>query len=137
MSEQSSEEPRDPLEVTLQLRVPIWPDPRNRPSTSQRLQELEDHILLTAFWRGELALARHTALASLRAAQQQWAHFQPMATARKTDTAFEQAKRDENPGLYDRIMTGKQRVADLEHEMERLDTDAVRCNQAYGIEVRD
>lgn len=123
------------LERSLKCRVP---DFNGEESGSHRSEKLSDHILATSLIRADLAALRMGALAELRVARKEWRELRGwesyLRTSRdRTKEAVFEAKRQMKPELGEKIESAEWTIARCNEEMERLDKDATRCNQAFTI----
>lgn len=123
------------LQRSLECRVPKFQtgDIRER-----RADLLSDHILNTSLMRAELAELRMGTLAQLKTAHREWRDLQGWEVHKRrsgdrTKEAEFEAKRRLRPELGERIENGEWTVERCDEEMERLDKDATRCNQAWTM----
>lgn len=127
---------RDILRRSIELRVPVFP---RGTGNGEKIAALEEYMLLSAWYRGELAEARLDAKEALDAKEERWNAIDNLAfylgRTPKTQNDFEEARRESEPGLHKEIKTLRDRVERLWDEMERLDREATICSRAYTMVV--
>jgi hypothetical protein len=108
-----------------------FPDLRGLP-LAERSEKLQDHIVLTAMIRGELAQLRLAAHIDLREAQQEWEDLIPQSGRSKADT--DRRRADMRPDLAKKISTAKWTIARCTEEMDRHGgTEYESASRAYTI----
>lgn len=124
---------QDILDRSLQgCRMPLWR--RGEKSAAEKIEDLEEYILMTAFYRGELAEERNREEAALDDLDDRYAAIDIEWTAQgkpRTDKGVEAAKYDADPDTCRARTASQKRVKRLTAEMERLDRDATICSRAY------
>jgi hypothetical protein len=124
----------DPLRVALALRVPILPAETPR---VQIVDAMEEFMLVSAFWAGEMNAVRFEARQVLDDLLVRWSKltgWEGLVRGR-TDASVEAAKRDFDPNLWEHIHFHKCRIRDLDTEIDRLDRDATKVSRAYTMLV--
>lgn len=134
-AEREHDEPepaRDPLDVAGALRVPIF-ERGTMPQT--KISALEEYVLVTAHWHGELHAERRALLAEGADLQDEWDTMQGWEINRrgKTDRSADLAKAETNPALWKRLQTIRRRVRALTDELARLDGDFEKVSRAYTM----
>lgn len=131
-AEREQPEAKDPLEVAGALRVPVF---RREDSTSTKASGLEEFILVSAHWCGEMHHERRKLMEEGAAAQDEWDQLQGWEVHRrgKTDASVERAKADMRPDLWRKLQGTRRRVRALTDEIARLDRDFEKASRAYTI----
>lgn len=125
------------LQRSIKCQVPTFPQ-EERVLREVKAERLSDHILACTLLRAEVAELRAGILAQLRDARKEWRDLQGWEPhlRRRSDRSKEaefEAKRQLRPELAERIELGEFSVERCEEEMDRLDKDATRCNQAWQM----
>lgn len=122
----------DPLEVALSLRVPVF---ARGASARQKSDAMEEFMLLSAYWQGEMNEARHTLLVEAAPLQDEWDKldgWQPFREGR-TDQSVDAAKRVIREDLWDALQEKRRKVRYLSNEIDRLERDAAKVSRAYTM----
>lgn len=135
----TTDEIRSALYDAAKLRVPRRGDHPEQ-GTSEFIGRLEDYLLQTAFWRGELEEARLFTYDSLQMLRDQWASLEgwqvalPSGSARNpTRDQVIAAKRQVRPDLYDGLEAAKALVERLGDQIRRLKDDDAATSRAYTL----
>lgn len=122
------------LTLAAKLRFPVWPK-EPAVGTSQKVNDLEDHISLTAYYQGELEEHRLDAYTELAVLDQRWEEIEGWQQFRrsKTETAVEDAKRQANPGLWRELRLCRWRVKRLGEQIDRLEREFVKASRLYTV----
>lgn len=113
------------------LRVPLFKADTGR---QEKIGQLEDYMLLSAYYLGEVQAERLAAHQALAVALEEWAEVTTWETGgRKTDKGVEDAKRQMAPETWTTITRTRWRVERLSEEIERLDRDATKVSRAYTL----
>lgn len=115
------------------LRFPVWSDPQ--PGAGQKIQELEDHLMLGAYYDGELCTERHECYVALAVAQHGWHHLEGWEPLRqgKTDASIALAKRTLRPDLFDAMEQEKWWIRRLSEEIDRIERDYSKASRLYTM----
>lgn len=120
------------LSTSLGLRIPVFA--RDTPPR-QKIDALEEYLLLSAFTQGELSEERFDWKARLVPLEAEWEHIPDhewQAHRRtRTETAVKHAKRIARPKLYDEIQDVEWMVKRLTEEMDRMERDATKVSRVY------
>lgn len=122
----------DPLAVALTLRVPVF----ERGTLPQaKAAAMEEFMLLSAYWQGELNLDRHLVLADAAPLQDEWDKLEGWESFRqgRTDSSVDAAKRVIREDLWDALQEKRRRVRALTNEIDRLERDASKVSRAYTM----
>lgn len=122
----------DPMEVVLALRVPVvHPDA----TQAKTVEDMQDFMLVSAFWSGELNEIRHHLRHEHDDLQVAWDTMSgwEMTQRGRTAESIQQAKRDYDPELATKIHGLRCRLRDLDTEIERLERDARQVSRAYSM----
>lgn len=129
---EDTEEPRDPLEMAVAMRLPVFP-----PDTGARVKidALESYILVSAFWSGEMNEERQVLMAAGATLQDQWDFLEGWEMLRqgKTDESINEAKRALRPDLWSQLQATRRRVKALAEEIDRLERDYVKASRVYTL----
>lgn len=121
------EKVRDLLYTAAKLRTPNFRSENGSPRTppGQKIEKLEDHLLLVARWRGALEEGRLYMFDAVKTLEDQWDQITGWETIRvgKTEKSIVDAKRKLKPELYDGIREGKWLIARLTEQIRRLERD--------------
>lgn len=120
------------LVVAKGMRVPTF---EKGVGSRARVEALESYLLQSAFAQGELSEERLDRLVMLKGHQQEWDHldgWQALLRTR-TEAAVKDAKRQVNPGLYDRLTELEWIIKRLVEEIDRLERDATKVSRAYSM----
>lgn len=122
----------DPLEVAGALRVPVF---KAGTPVLAKAGALEDFILVSAHWCGEMHAERRGLMAEGAGLQDEWDTLQGWEVHRrgKTDASVERAKAECRPDLWKRLQAIRRRVRALSDEIARLDRDFEKASRAYTI----
>jgi len=122
----------DPLEVAGALRVPVF---ERGTAVRTKADALEEFILVSAHWCGEMHAERRQLMAEGAAAQDEWDTLQGWEVHRrgKTEASVERAKADTRPDLWQKLQSTRRRVRSLTEEIARLDRDYEKASRAYTI----
>jgi hypothetical protein len=125
-------EATDPLEVAGALRVPVF---SRDDSPSTKSGALEEFILVSAHWCGEMHAERRVLMEEGATAQDEWDTLQGWEVHRrgKTDASVDRAKADMRPDLWRKLQNTRRRVRALTDEIARLDRDFEKASRAYTI----
>lgn len=123
------------LQRSIECRVPTFQQGAIRET---KADQLSDHILDATLLRAEVAELRMGTLAQLKGARKQWRELQgweryKRRSSDRTKEAEFEAKRAMKPELGELIENAEWTIERCDEEMERLDKDATRCNQAWTI----
>lgn len=113
------------------LRVPLF-----KPDTprSERVNQLEDYMLLSAYWLGECHSERLESYQELGRLEEQWGEVTTWDLgSRVTQAQVEEAKRNVDPECWTSMKRARWRVDRLSEEIERLDRDATKVSRAYTL----
>lgn len=122
----------DCLLTASRLRVPVF-----QPATTprERMDALEEFMLLSAYWSGECHGARLELLGELHRLEREWAAITGWEPFRqgKTDASVDQAKATLRPDLWNELVDKRWLVKRLSDEIDRLDRDATKVSRAYTM----
>lgn len=120
------------LDTAVTLRIPVF---EREVPPKQRIDELADYMLLTAYWQGEMNAERLDLLETLKTAQHEWDHLEGWEPHRrnKTEAGVNDAKRQLRPDLYDQMKDLSWKVKRLVEEHERLERDATKTSRVYSM----
>lgn len=121
----------DAHELASKLRVPLFARDENVTRTA-RVEQLEEYMLLSAYYLGEISRERLTVHRQLAGAEDEWAKLQPPVPGR-TVKEDEQKKARFRPDLAAVIRESRWRVARLSEEIDRLDRDATKVSRVYTM----
>jgi hypothetical protein len=113
---------RKVLESALPVRIPII-DPTNRKSGRERVDELQQHILLCAFHRAELEEALHWCLESGKALRRQWDDVQGHEVAlgsKPTKDQVDRAKRELAPDVWAGLDEARTLTESIKRQISRM-----------------
>jgi hypothetical protein len=125
---------RKTLYAAAKLRMP-----RFKPDTprTERIEQLEDYLLQTAFHRGELEEARLYAHDALGMLLDQWDDLEGWQTiVGKSDPsqdAIRRAKKTLNKDIHDSLTAGKRLIGRLTDQIKRLEKDDEVASRAYTL----
>jgi len=108
-------------------------------SSTQKIEQLESYLLLTAEARQEAHFAKLVVQEALDQLQAEWDEIEgwelelPTSQGRRTQGDVVEAKRRTNPGLYSSIQTGKRLVDRLGEQIRRLEKDDGVSSRAYTL----
>lgn len=117
-------------QVASKLRVPVF---QRETAPREKIDQLEEYMLLSAYFAGELhreRLEHHQRVADLQLEWDHLAGWEPFRRS-KTETAVEDAKRQLRPDLYDAIADARWAIARLSEEIDRLERDATKVSRTY------
>lgn len=120
------------------LRVPLFANPNPDeppPSAMDKASALEDYMLLSAYYHGELCEERLTEQIAVRPDEVEWRDlvgWEPMRRG-KTVSSIDDAKAMLRPELWARIDDARWRIARLTEQIDRLDRDATKASRAYTM----
>lgn len=122
----------DPLEVALQLRAPVFPRGTN---SRVKSEQMEEFMLLSAYWQGELNEERHRLIVEAAPHQDEWDKLEGWEPYRdgRTDESVDRAKRVIREDLWDILQVKRRRVRALTNEIDRLERDAAKVSRAYTM----
>lgn len=122
----------DPLEVALVLRVPVFQRGTN---ARAKAEAMEEFMLLSAYWQGELNEERHRLIAEAAPHQDEWDKLEGWEPYRdgRTDESVDRAKRVIREDLWDVLQVKRRRVRALSNEIDRLERDASKVSRAYTM----
>lgn len=125
-------EETDPLEVGGALRVPVF---ERGTAVRAKADALEEFILVSAHWCGEMHAERRRLMADGAGLQDEWDALQgwEMHRSGKTEASVERAKAEAAPELHRRLQSTRRRVRALTEEIARLDRDFEKASRAYTI----
>lgn len=114
------------------LRVPVFArdcDPR------VKLDALEEFMLVSAHWAGEIHYERLQLRIELAERERSWERMEGWQAFRrgKTDSSIDQAKAELEPELWERLQSLRWLERQLSCEYDRLDRDATKVSRAYTI----
>jgi hypothetical protein len=123
------------------LRFPVWsredrPDQGVfRADTRKRINDLEDHISLTAYYQGELEDERTDAYDELELLNREWDSMQGWQVYRegRTDASIDHAKGQVNPELARKRKALKYTIARLSEQIDRMERDASKASRIYTL----
>lgn len=113
------------------LRVPVF-----QPGTSrtERVSQLEDYMLLSAYWLGECHSERLEHYQALARLEEEWSGVTAWDLgSRATQAQVDEAKRTVAPDVWTSMKRARWRVDRLTEEIERLDRDATKVSRAYTL----
>lgn len=122
----------DPLEVALTLRVPVF----SRGTLAQeKTAAMEEFMLLSAYWQGELNAELHRIIVESAPFQDEWDKLEGWQAFRegRTDESVNAAKRVIREDLWDKLQSNRRRVRALKGEIDRLERDASKVSRAYTM----
>lgn len=111
---------------SAKIRVPtLRTDDGTRLNARQKIDKLEDHLILISRWRALLEEAMLYTQMAVKALEDQWDVIQGWETLRVGDTqkSIIEAKRKLKPELYDGIREGKWLADKLARQIRRLERD--------------
>lgn len=124
---------RDILRRSVELRVPVFP---RDTSAREKIDALEEHVLLSAYIRGDLAEARLDAYEALDTVEDKWVKMDgwdfALEGGRTRDNIIA-AKRETEPETYDEMQRLKRRISRISEEMKRHDEDVSTVSRAYTM----
>jgi hypothetical protein len=122
----------DALEMAIRLRLPVFP---KNTAPRVKIDALEEYILVSAFWSGEMNEERHALNAHGATLQDQWDLLEGWEMLRhgKTDESVNEAKRALRPDLWTSLQATRRRVRALAEEIDRLERDYVRASRIYTL----
>lgn len=127
---------REKLDASLALRMPVF---TSDDRLEQRIERLDDYMLLTAFHEGELSQARLENRDALYQLEREWeavSGFEQFQGGRKTDVSVDDAKRHLRPKVWEGIKKARWLDRQLTEEIDRLDRDAKKCSRSYTLITR-
>jgi hypothetical protein len=114
------------------LRVPLF-----QPGTTvaAKAEQMEDYMLLSAWYLGELHDERLTLRERLKPLRDEWEDLDgwQMFQRGKTDQSVDKAKQTIAPELRQQIRDIDWQITQLTCEIERLDRDATKVSRAYTM----
>lgn len=122
----------DCLEVAGALRVPCFD---RGTAVGVKSDAIEEFILVSAHWCGEMHAERRRLMAEGAEAQDEWDALQGWEQFRrgKTDASVDRAKAEARPDLWRTLQATRRRVRALTEEIARLDRDFEKASRAYTI----
>lgn len=125
----------DAFQKALALRFPVFDREDDETTPRQRIEALEDHAVLCAFYHGELIQERFEIRDEHRGRLHVWNHLEGWEPLRrsKTEAAVDDAKRQMRPDLYDELATDRAKMQDLSEQIERLDREHDKASRIYSI----
>lgn len=130
----------DAFQRARALRFPVWrrtPGPENAEvaSSRQRINDLEDHISITAYYQGELEDERVDSYDALHELLRQWDAIEGWQTFRqgRTDASIDLAKAQLNPKLAREIKELRYTLDRLTEQIDRMERDASKASRVYTL----
>ena len=125
----------DQLAKAKALRVPVFE--RDAPIES-KVPQLEEVMLLSAWYAGELHEERLQLRVDLKPLREEWRDLQGWESARRgrTNASIDEAKALFRPELWARIQDLEWQIDQLTCEIDRLERDATKCSRAYTFAMR-
>lgn len=131
----------DSFQRARALRFPVWR--RNRgpddletvPGTRKRIEDLEDHISLTAYYQGDLEDERVDAYDALHEKLREWDGIEGWQTFRqgRTDASIDHAKAQLKPALAREIKELRYTIDRLSEQIDRMERDASKASRVYTL----
>lgn len=122
------------LVTSLGLRVPVFE--RTAPPR-QKIDALEEYLLLSANVQGDLTEERLDWMSRLVPLSSEWEHIPQEEWGHlrrtRTETAVTHAKREARPDLYDEMMDIEWMIKRLTEEIDRMERDATKVSRAYTM----
>jgi hypothetical protein len=129
----------DAFQRARALRFPVWSRTERNgeppPTSRKRIEDLEDHISITAYYQGELEDERTEHYDELEDLLRQWDGIEGWQTFRtgRTDASIDQAKAQLNPGLWRQIKAKRYLIARLCEQIDRMERDATKASRIYTL----
>lgn len=129
----------DSFQRARALRFPVWSrqarDGEPAPTARKRIEDLEDHISLTAFYQGDLIDERTERYDELHELLGEWDAIEGWQTFRqgRTDASVDHAKAQINPRLWKRIKALRYTIERLSEQIERMERDATKASRIYTL----
>lgn len=120
------------LVTSVGLRCPVF---ARGTSPRERIESLEEHMLLSAYTQGDLTEERLDWMARLVPVERDWdAVIVSKEDLRsRTEKAVTAAKAQLRPDLYRAKTDAEWMIARLSEEIDRMEKDAARCSRAYTM----
>jgi hypothetical protein len=131
----------DSFQKARALRFPVWsredkPDQGIfRSDTRKRINDLEDHISLTAYYQGDLEDERTDCYDELELLLREWEDIEGWQVYRegKTDASIDHAKKQIRPDLARKIKAARYTIARLSEQIDRMERDASKASRIYTL----
>lgn len=126
----------DSFQKARALRFPVWARTGERAASSrQRINDLEDHISLTAYYQGDLEDERIDSYDELHAKLREWDAVEGWQTFRqgRTDASIDHAKAQINPKLAREIKELRYTIDRLSEQIDRMERDASKASRVYTL----
>lgn len=128
------DEIRKKLYAASKLRMPRFKSDTPR---TERIEQLEDYLLQTAFHRGELEEARLYAHDALGMLLDRWDDLEGWETmigkSDPSQDAIRRAKKTLDKGLHDSLNVSKRLIGRLSDQIRRLEKDDEVASRAYTL----
>lgn len=120
----------DAMNTAAALRFPVF---EKGTAASTKVEQIEEHVTVTAYWQGDLEQERLEAHRALQDLQSEWDHLVGWEALKrtKTETAVEDAKRQLRPDLYDRLADLRWRIKRWSEQIDRLERDFTKASRVY------
>lgn len=121
------------LTTSIDLRMPVF-EAGTAPTT--KIAALEEYLLLTAYYQGDLAKERLEWQVKLVPIRDAWDHltgWEHLKLTSRSEKAVASSKRQVRPDLYDRLMDHDWMIARLTEEIDRMERDATKASRAYTL----